>query len=389
MKDKSALRQPLGAVATSLGMSLGVAILDFITGEQITVTLIYLVPICWSAWFASRNAGVFIAVTSAVTWLGASLLGGTSARFPWLLAWDTIMLGGIYVVVAVLLAALKRSKVNLEAKVVQRTATLREDVAVRRQAEDQLRQTYSELQRTQVQLIEAAKMEMVGRMAAAVQHEVKNLLLTMSLGVDYFQHHHTTTADEATLLEDMKKAVRRGSAIINLMLDFAKPSRLILAPEDLNALIDHSLGLVRQQLIKQRIDVLRLLQTPLPAVQLDRVRLEHVLVNLFTNAAQAMPEGGTLTVRTALQADSATSPEAASEVILEVEDTGPGIPSEHLDKVFDPFFATKSQGQGTGLGLSIVRRILQMQGGTIIIGNRPEGGGRTTLTFNLKPKPQP
>ena len=217
------------------------------------------------------------------------------------------MLAGMFAVVAVVLAALKRTKENLEATVSQRTAKLREEVAERRRAEEQLRQANAELQRTQMQLIEAAKMETVGRMAAGVAHEVKNPLMTLSMGADYFLQRKPANDDEAALLQDMKEAVRRASNIINLMLDFSKPHPLQLAAEDLNAIIETSLNLVRHQLLQQRVNVVRQLQPGLPPVPLDRTRMEHVFVNLITNAAQAMPGGGTLTVRTAFHEASATA----------------------------------------------------------------------------------
>ncbi len=125
----------------------------------------------------------------------------------WVLAWNTLTLAGIFAVVAVTLAALKRNAENLEATVTQRTTKLREEIEERCRAEESLRQANAELQRTQLQLIEAAKMEVIGRMAAGVAHEVKNPLMTLSMGADYFLHRGSANADEATLLQDMKEAV--------------------------------------------------------------------------------------------------------------------------------------------------------------------------------------
>ena len=232
-------------------------------------------------------------------------------------------------------------------------------------------------------------METVGRMAAGVAHEVKNPLMTLGMAADYFLQRQPATADEAVLLQDMKEAVQRASNIINLMLDFSKPRPLKLDPAELNALVEQSLGMVRHQLRKQHINVVLVLQPGLPALPLDRTRIEHVLINLFTNAAQAMPEGGTLTVRSRLQQPAGAGSGPGAEVILDVEDTGSGIPPQHLSKVFEPFFTTKPPGQGTGLGLSIVQKILQIHGASISLDNRPEGGARATLTFNLQPTPLP
>jgi signal transduction histidine kinase len=210
--------------------------------------------------------------------------------------------------------------------------------------------------------------------------------MTLGMGAEYFLGRPTTTADEAVLLRDMKEAVHRATNIINLMLDLSKPRPLNRAEEDLNLLVENSLSLVRHQLLKQRIHVERQLQSDLPPLQLDRSRMEHVLLNLFTNAAQAMPEGGTLTVRTFSQPASAAGAQAAPQVVLEVDDTGTGIPAENLSRVFEPFFTTKPAGQGTGLGLAIVHRIVQIHGGSIALSNRPEGGARATVKFNLETK---
>jgi signal transduction histidine kinase len=375
----------MATVAVSLVMVLAVAVIDYYTGLEVSVTLLYLIPVCWCTWHAGRGAGIWIAATCAVAWLGHDLLLGGLFDHPWVLCWNTLTLGGILAVVATLLATLMHTQETLESTVERRTAKLHEEVLERRKAEDQLRHAHAELQRSHAQLIEAAKMETVGRMAAGVAHEVKNPLMTLGMATDYFLLRVPANEDEATLLQDMKVAVQRATDTINLMLDFAKPRPLHLASEKLNALIEHALGLMRHQFAQQQIEVRRQLQDGLPEIQLDRTRMEHVLINLFTNATQAMPAGGTLTVRSSLHQAGGTGQHTGSQVLLEIEDSGSGVDPDHLPKVFEPFFTTKPPGQGTGLGLTIVRRILHKHGASIALGNRPEGGACATLTFNLKP----
>ncbi|MCX6866976.1 MAG: ATP-binding protein [Verrucomicrobia bacterium] len=385
-EEKRGVRKIVATMAVSLGMVLVVAVVDYLTGLEISVSLLYLVPVCWSAWFGGRSAGLFVAAVSAAAWLGHEMLLNSLFDHPWVLAWNTLTLGVSFALVAVLMATLELTQKNLEATVAKRSAKLREEVMERRQAEEQLRHVNAELQQTQMQLIEAAKMEMVGRMAAGVAHEVKNPLMILGMGADYFLQRQATSNAEASLLQDMKDAVRRATHIINLMLDFSKPRPLHLVPEDLNTLVINSLDLVRHLLLKHSIEVVRELQANLPVLPLDRTRLEHVFVNLFTNAAQAMPIGGTLTVRSSLQEVSGVSSDPGPRVMLEIEDTGPGIRPEHLPKIFEAFYTTKPPGQGTGLGLAIVRRILHIHGANIVLGNHSEGGARATLTFNLTPK---
>jgi C4-dicarboxylate-specific signal transduction histidine kinase len=253
---------------------------------------------------------------------------------------------------------------------------------------DEVRQTHAALQRTQVQLIESAKMESLGRLATGVAHEIKNPLMTLSLGTDYFLLRKTENQEEAQLVQDMKEAVHRSSNVINVLLDYARPRPLQRTSEDINSVIDNSLTLVRHQLTKQHVTVVREFDTTLPPLSLDRTRIEQVFVNLSLNALQAMPPGGTLTVRTFASHLSGSDSDAPAGVTVEVDDTGPGIMPENVGKLFEPFFTTKPPGRGTGLGLAIVRRIMEIHGGSIRLSNRNQGGARATLQFNIEPKDQ-
>lgn len=141
---------------------------------------------------------------------------------------------------------------------------------------------------------------------------------------------------------------------------------------------------------QQRVTVVREFDPALPSLWLDQTRIEQVFVNLFLNATQAMPPGGTLTVRTLCSSPLGDDSDApVGVVIVEIDDTGHGIMPEHVGKLFDPFFTTKPPGQGTGLGLAIVRRIMEIHGGSICLSNRNQGGARATLQFKTKPENQP
>jgi signal transduction histidine kinase len=139
--------------------------------------------------------------------------------------------------------------------------------------------------------------------------------------------------------------------------------------------------------------VVRQLAVDLPPVRMDRGKMEQVFINLFINALHAMSQGGTLTVatRTVQWSEDLASHERIFRqfrpgntlAVIEVQDTGTGIPENLLSKIFDPFFTTKPVGHGTGLGLAVVKKIVDLHGGAIDIRNAPPGGVRVTLALKL------
>jgi signal transduction histidine kinase len=259
----------------------------------------------------------------------------------------------------------------------------------------EVRQYQSELRSTQLQLIQSEKLDSVGRLAAGVAHEVKNPLMLILTGVKILSKRFAG-ADESTrlLLEDMADAVGRADRIIGGLLSFSRDRALDLAEVDLNGVVERSLVLVKHELDKARIAVVKELDpAPIP-VELDEFKIQQVLVNVLTNAVHAMEQDGEIRVRTSRctmargrgvgyrKVDRYRPGEPVAVVC--VEDSGPGVPDAHLGKLFDPFFTTKPTGRGTGLGLSVSRQIVDLHGGTIEIGNREAGGARVTMTFKLE-----
>ncbi|MBI4342722.1 MAG: MASE1 domain-containing protein [Candidatus Omnitrophica bacterium] len=296
------------------------------------------------------------------------------------------------------------------------TAIIR-DIAERKQAEQQLTRTNEllvqnqtelldalvkvkraneELQATQMQLFQAAKLESVGRLAAGVAHEVKNPLATLLIGIDHLADHvPIADGDVSLLLQDMQRAVRKADAVIKGLLDFSTPETLALAEEDVREVIDQSVRLMTHEFARNHVVVVKEWAASLPRLRLDRSKMEQVFINLFMNAVHAMPEGGTLTIRTSVKRLRTPGSKrgrrqddlfrlGGTVVVMMVEDTGVGIPPEKLPKIFDPFFTTKPTGKGTGLGLTVSRKIVELHGGTIDIHNRPEGGVRATLMFSAE-----
>jgi len=246
-----------------------------------------------------------------------------------------------------------------------------------------LEKAHEELKASQFQLIQAEKWESVGHLAAGVAHEVKNPLAILVQALDCLESLVPPgDAEIKSVLETMKDALHRADEPIRGLLDFASLSAMTLEERDLHAIIESSLLLVKHPLEKNRVAAEKAFYAGPLRISADKARLEQVFVNLFLNAVYAMPEGGTITVRTGIQENG----NGLRQVFVRVEDTGSGVPPDILDKIFDPFITTRQNKGGTGLGLSIVKNIVEMHRGKAIIENRKEGGARVILLFPLEPE---
>lgn len=247
------------------------------------------------------------------------------------------------------------------------------------EALSELKKLNQQLRETQDQLIQAEKLQSVGRLAAGVAHEVKNPLAILMQGAEYLQQTLSRKDEEVyQVLEDMLDAVRRADAVIKGLLDFSAPAEAEMCEADLREVIEESLQLVRHLMIQNKILVEKDFSPDLRPVVLDRSRMQQVFVNVFSNAIHAMKDGGNLTI--CVRPEPKQSP--LRHVIVEITDTGTGIPVEILDKVCDPFVTTRRGKGGTGLGLSVVRGIMEIHQGDIRIANRSEGHGAVvTLRF--------
>jgi len=291
------------------------------------------------------------------------------------------------------------------------------DIHAQKMAEEQLRTTNAELERrrleletvlgdlqashaalkfAQMHLIQAEKLESVGRLAAGIAHEVKNPLATIRLGVDFLAARgEPMDADARIVLREMAHAVERSDAVIRELLDFSASREMELADADLGLVVDRAMALVRLECERARVALKREASGALPAVRLDRNKAEQVLVNLLLNAVQAMPEGGEVHVRAGVSVSGmpgvvrpdpgdrsgASVRAAGAYAFVVVRDHGPGIEPGLLEKVFDPFFTTKPTGKGTGLGLTVVKKIMEMHNGWITLEAHPESGLVATVAF--------
>lgn len=369
---------------------------DYWTGEELSVSILYLIPISLCTWRISRGGGFIVAGASAIVWLMADIASSHKQGHPLVPYWNAGILLASFWFVVYLLSALKALQTGLEAKVEQRTAALRTEIAEHQRAEEQLTQAnrelslsreelvkaLSDLHTAQLQLIEAAKLETIGRLAAGIAHEVKNPLMTITMVADYLAGVIPTgEPDGAAMLQDLRDAIQRANRVISELLTFSRPAEPVLMPEDINTLAERALSMVKLEVVRNHIEVVRHFSEGLVALPMDRNKIEQVLVNIYMNAIQAMSKGGTLTVRTSL---SPTLDQGRCPILIEIDDTGPGIPEPYLSKIFDPFFTTKPVGQGTGLGLGVSRQIIHLHGGSINLRNRPEGGVRATILLYSK-----
>ncbi len=272
------------------------------------------------------------------------------------------------------------------------TAILEERRRLQR-AKDQayidLAKSHIELKSTQIQLIQSEKMKSIGRLAAGTAHEVLNPLATILMGVDYLkgrQQDGDASKPDVQVLVAMKEAVGRADTIIRGVLDFSSNSKLNRMPLNVCQLLSNSLDLVRNELTRSRIIATIDCKSDLPKIIGDEQKLRQVFVNLFINAIESMKANGVLTVIAdayVLKAGDGDLGEhfGCGNSVVRVQDTGPGVPKEIQDKVFDPFFTTHPPGQGVGLGLSIARTILSLHEALIRIDNQADGGAEVSLFF--------
>lgn len=263
----------------------------------------------------------------------------------------------------------------------------------RKKAEDEVRAAYEKLKETQFQLIQAEKLKVVGTLASGVAHEVKNPLAIIMQGMNYLEEEIGPDKENMSPQLDMiKKAVIRADKIIHGMLDFSRPAPLELKPSRINKVIRASLVLVGKQLKLEDIKVTKNFAHQLPSVMIDENQMQQVFINIILNAVQAMPKGGSITIKTyakeLMEAGYFTGKRKTdlfkagdTVVICELEDTGTGIPKNKLDRVFDPFFTTKPPGKGTGLGLAIIKTIIERHKGVVQIESEEQKGTKIIITL--------
>ena len=244
--------------------------------------------------------------------------------------------------------------------------------------EQKVEERTRELEHSQRQLLQAAKLASVGELASGIAHELNNpagiiLMRTARLAQEIEQCQLSEEASED--VEAIQRQVKKISRIVSGLLTFSRRSNAELKPMSLNDLLRRTVALIEDLIRNRKVEVVLDLSDGLPRVEADSAQIEQVLLNLINNALDAMPKGGKLTFSSRL----VESREHGKAVAIGVADSGCGIPGEELSRIFDPFFTTKEAGQGTGLGLSISYGIIEEHGGSIEVESRPDQGTCFTI----------
>ncbi|MBF0352681.1 MAG: PAS domain S-box protein [SAR324 cluster bacterium] len=264
-----------------------------------------------------------------------------------------------------------------------------QNITDRKKAEISLRQTIEHLlaanrqiQETQSQLVQSAKLASIGELATGIAHELNQPLaylrnisqLRIQMGPEALSPElaYETFAEFVDQTDRMRK-------IINHLRDFARQSPKFFEPVDLHAVLENSFTLLNEQLRHRNIEVIYELAESLPEISGNASQLEQVFINLLSNARDALEgvEQARLTIQSVFQPQSA----GPGQVLMRFRDNGCGIPESNLTSIFDPFFTTKEVGRGTGLGLSISYGIIQEHGGSIRVSSEEGKGSEFELTF--------
>jgi two-component system NtrC family sensor kinase len=230
------------------------------------------------------------------------------------------------------------------------------------------------LRRTQEQLLQSEKLAAMGRLTSQIAHELNNPLYGIMNTLELLKTEVSPQSKRRKVLEMALSETLRLSELLRKMLSFSKPDQEEKQAVDLNTILDEILLLHEKQLQENDIKIKTSFAAELPPIMASKNQLRQVFLNLVANARDAMPAGGTLSVKTA------AAPEHA---IIEITDTGIGIKEEHLKKIFDSFFTTKDSVKGVGLGLSVCYGFIKDHGGDIQVESQLDSGTTFTITLPI------
>jgi len=366
------LSKPM-VVVLALALVFLIGCVDYATGHDIALGVVYLAPVCWATWEAGRKSGIVLAISSGATWLIADLMSGYAYLYALIPYWNALMLSGFFLIVVYLLTALQGAEAHLEETVRLRTEELKT-----------LQGEVKERQRLEAANLQAERLSTVGKMAAQVAHEVRNPLGSITLNLDLIQKEIDRLVDDnrhspnegRVLIRDMREEVCRIGRVIEDYLQFARLPKPHRQPLALNAFLDQKLAFLCTELEQGKVKLCTHFDPALITINADADQLWQALLNLIRNSCEAMPGGGELSLGTRRK---------GKEGLLLVADNGKGMTEEQRQQVFVPFFTTKEKG--IGLGMTLVHQIVTEHGGHIECESTSGKGSTFTLIFPLVEKP--
>ncbi len=240
----------------------------------------------------------------------------------------------------------------------------------RKQAEEALKGAYKVLEETQQELVQSKTLAALGEFAAGLAHEIRNPLANIHASAQYCQKKNRSEEQLKKHLDIILRNSERANRIIKDLLGFAKPRELSFTLSDVSEIIDKACNLTEAKRSAYYVRLEKKYAQNLPPTMIDKTSVEQMFVNFILNALDAMKDGGELSI---------TAYAEAEEIVVIFADTGEGIPSEDLEKIFNPFYTTKPDG--VGLGLSLTHRIIQAHKGKIDVKSQVHEG--TTVTMRL------
>lgn len=232
-------------------------------------------------------------------------------------------------------------------------------------------QDVTELKRQEEQMMHSEKLACLGRLTAGIAYEIGNPLTSVFSFIQILKNMEKNEFKKETI-ETIYFHMNSIADILTQLSAFSKIPPMELKPSKVNSLIEESLSLIQYDKRTQDITIMKDLASDMPMITTDASQLSHVFVNMVLNAADAMPNGGTLTIRSRVKKNS---------IVIVFEDTGVGIDSDNLSRVFDPLFTTKEKG--TGLGLAVSYRIIKKLNGSITVESEPNKGSKFVITLPM------
>lgn len=217
------------------------------------------------------------------------------------------------------------------------------------------------------------RLAFTGRIAAGIAHEIRNPLTNVSMSVRQLKEAFSQDSPWAKHIEIIIRNTERINFLITELLNSARPPKLNIQPHDIDGILDNAIDSIRAKITAQQVRVRKAYCRESPVIRVDKEQMTRVFSNVMINALDAMPDGGLMTVATAVD---------GNYFVVKIKDTGTGIPEEDIIRIFDPFFSTKSSG--IGLGLSMTYGTVVSHGGTIGVQSRWEKGTVFSISLPMR-----